>query len=215
MTADPAALPAAGNVAIGKSGGTSTTPGAGSAGAGVATLPAAGSAAGSAVTVEPPHVEEPKLPDQIKLVFDTTPSGAEVWFNGKRVSKTPYVVHAPGEKGTREYTFRMRGYDDDALTVSLAHDGVYTEALQKATGGTTTVVHHNVDTHAGSGSAATTATTTTTTNTAITHPETGSAGSATATTTTTTTTTPPKPPTDDCDDPPCLKTNINGLNGGH
>ncbi len=90
-------------------------------------------------------VAEPKLPDMVKLTLDTTPHGATVIdlsTNRAFPGKTPITTSLPGQKGTRQFSVALKGYQTEIVELPLDKETVsFTEPLTKGTA-STPVVHH-------------------------------------------------------------------------
>jgi serine/threonine protein kinase len=183
-------------------------------GSAIASGVATAGSVGSAIAPPPPPPPPPKLPDMVRISLDSTPHGATVidMKTGKPLpSKTPTSTSIPGEHGTREFVFHLRGYADVAVELPLDRSDsiTHTEPLVKGPGGGAPVVHQITDANlkplpTGTGSAA-----------VVTHPDTGSGavthpdtGSGAVTHPDTGSAAPqPKPCSeeDDITDPRCLK----------
>ncbi len=160
----------------------------------------------------PPPLPEPKLPDMVKLTLDTTPHGATVTdlsTNREFPGKTPITTSLPGQKGTRQFSVALKGYQLEIVELPLDKETVsFTEPLTKGTA-RTPVVHHIGDATikplptTGSGTAAVTKPDPGAATEPVTIPDPGTKPDPAVK--------PPKPPTPaepKCDDPnePCLKT---------
>ena len=126
--------------------------GATTSGSGVASGSAAivatgsGSAMGSAAVMPPPPPPpEPKLPDMVSIVLDSTPHGATVTdlSTGKPCKdKTPLKFSLPGSKTPRQFSIHLHGYGDSIVELALVRDSIsYVEPLQKGASSATPVVH--------------------------------------------------------------------------
>ena len=183
--------------------------------------------AGLAVVQPPPPPPPPPVPDMVKLNLDTVPHGATVTEVGGKAlpGKTPLSTSVPGQHGTRQYAFHLKGYADAIVELPLDRSEVvnYSETLQKGAAGTPAVVHQVTDANlkawgSGGGSAATVTKPDTGSAAVVTKPDTGSAavtkpdtGSAAVTKPDTGSATVTKPDTGSAakpcpdDEMPCLK----------
>ncbi|CAN5263446.1 hypothetical protein BH11MYX1_BH11MYX1_35010 [soil metagenome] len=99
-------------------------------------------------TPVPTPVLAPTLPEMVKLTLDTTPHGATVTdlsTNRAFPGKTPITTSLPGQKGTRQFSVALKGYQTEIVELPLDKETVsFTEPLTRGAAGTP-VVHHVLD----------------------------------------------------------------------
>lgn len=74
--------------------------------------------------VAPTHATPAPLTRMIKLRLDSLPQGAEVVrvANGRRLGRTPLISEIIRSKSTEVFLFRLAGYREASLTLSIAQD---------------------------------------------------------------------------------------------
>ena len=63
----------------------------------------------------------------VRVRFVSEPPGAAVLQGGRRLGRTPFDAVLEGEAGSREFTFRLKGYRDEPVKDDIA-DGVEVRA---------------------------------------------------------------------------------------
>jgi serine/threonine-protein kinase len=87
----------------------------------------------------PVEVEKPKTfesekkvaPQVMKVRFESVPAGAEVFEKGARIGKTPFESSLSGSQGSREFVFRIEGFEDEKVTGSVGDGAVVRATLRK------------------------------------------------------------------------------------
>jgi serine/threonine-protein kinase len=79
--------------------------------------------------------EEKPLQDvgtgKVRLSFESTPPGAQVFDGDKMIGTTPFSVDFEKQNVSKTFVFKMDGYKEDSLTWLLDQSGVLRLALQK------------------------------------------------------------------------------------
>ncbi len=163
----------------------------------------------------PPSLPPP--PEQVVIKLDSRPRGADIKdvASDRVLGKTPLTFKLRGSHDPRQFALHLDGYGDAVVELVPNREKIeYTEKLEKGATGTA-VVRKVPDQSTGSATVARPIETGSAGSAgagAVVKPEAGSAGSATKVP-------DPAPPLvklpidDDCGDPPCLKTNVPGLQG--
>ena len=70
---------------------------------------------------------------KVRLAFESTPPGAQVFDGDKMIGTTPFSMDFDKQNVSKTFVFKLDGYKEDSLTWLLDQSGVLRVALQKAT----------------------------------------------------------------------------------
>lgn len=79
-----------------------------------------------------PAPKPPAKPAGLRVRFESEPAGAEVRLGGQSLGKTPFEDVLEAKAGTREFTFRLKGYRDEKVRSEARDGGVVRAVFHRA-----------------------------------------------------------------------------------